>query len=138
MKKLTPAKQAKLNAKLAKKKKEAIAIIKQVVAAYKENYNYISKQSKKAPMKGVSTKALHTLLGTKIKQKAKTCNHCGDKTHNGKSLCVKCIKIPRCKSCSIMLGNWNENKTELTWNDYNRPSLLNPLICESCYARKEE
>jgi hypothetical protein len=146
MKKLTPKQQALKEERIMKKAKaeaekqaakkaDAVKIIKQVVEAYKEYRQYIAGKDKNVPMRGLATKALHTLLGTKIKQKAKICNHCGDKTNNKKSLCNKCLTIPLCKSCEIMLGNWNEDKTLLEYKIYNKPSLLDPLMCQQCYDR---
>ena len=134
--KLTPKQQANKLAKEAKKKQAAVKVIKQIVETYKEFYNIISKEKKNIPMRGVSTKALCTLLGTKVKQKAKECNHCHTKTHNDKTLCENCSKIPVCKGCGIMLGYWNETKTELIYNNYNKPSLLDPKLCEGCYTVK--
>jgi hypothetical protein len=150
MKKLTPKQQAQKEArtltknkkeaeKLAIKRAKAVRVIKKVIETYKKFYSIISKEKKNIPMKGVSTKALHTLLGTKIKQKAKQCNHCLIKTNNTKTICVACSKIPKCKGCEIILGYWDkEDPNKLKYNNYNRPSDIDPKLCESCYEHRQK
>ncbi|MFA5695837.1 MAG: hypothetical protein WC917_00025 [Bacilli bacterium] len=132
----------KKNKPLTKKEKAkritAIKTIKKVLNIYKTHFKYLSEQKSGIPLKGISTKALHTILGTKVKQKPKECNHCHIKTNNGKSLCTDCARIPVCPSCTIMLGYWNDDKTELIYDAYNKPSLLNPSICQGCYDSHEK
>lgn len=139
MKKLTPNQQKNKQLKETKKRQAAVRVVKQILVAYKEFHRYIIEKKKNAPMKGIATKALHTILGTKIKQKAKECNHCHIKTNNGKSLCADCVKIPMCKYCQIMMGYWNEDKTQLLYSgDWSTPSLLDPTLCIGCYELKHK
>jgi hypothetical protein len=136
-------KQQKEDADERIKKQEAVRTIKKVLNIYKTNFKDLLKLAKKEiPAKGISTKALHTILGTKIKQKPKECNHCHIKTENNTSLCNECKKIPKCDSCEIIMGYWEINndtkEKELRFTAFDKPSHLKPTICEGCYEIEQE
>lgn len=118
-----------------KRKNTAIKTLKEIINIYKKYYPIILEKNKKIPGRKKASQAFSFALEQKSKYKAKKCNHCLTKANNQKSLCFDCNSIPKCKECGIIMGYWNQNKTELIYNQNNKPSNTNPDICENCIKK---